>query len=348
MTDRTGIDCMGAGQQRHLVLVTDAWEPQVNGVVRTWQEMVVRLERRGWRVSVIHPGQFRCRPLPSDPEIAYAWNVWPELPRRLRALQPDALHLVTEGPLGMTARIWCGLHGYRFTSSYHTRFPEFIQERMGIPLLGTYALARWFHNRADRTLVPTPSLMRTLQARGFRRCVPWTHGVDTQRFHPSLRTELPWPRPIALYVGRVSVEKNLEPFLSLQMAGTKLVVGDGPARADLEARYPGAHFLGVREGAELAQLFASADVFVFPSRTDTFGLVLLESLASGTPVACYPVTGPVDVVNDASVAGLDEDLGRAVSHALGCSRQRCRAYAEAMSWDEAERILEDALVPMRR
>ncbi len=339
---------MGAGQQRHLVLVTDAWEPQVNGVVRTWQEMVVRLERRGWRVSVIHPGQFRCRPLPSDPEIAYAWNVWPELPRRLRALQPDALHLVTEGPLGMTARIWCGLHGYRFTSSYHTRFPEFIQERMGIPLLGTYALARWFHNRADRTLVPTPSLMRTLQARGFRRCVPWTHGVDTQRFHPSLRTELPWPRPIALYVGRVSVEKNLEPFLSLQMAGTKLVVGDGPARADLEARYPGAHFLGVREGAELAQLFASADVFVFPSRTDTFGLVLLESLASGTPVACYPVTGPVDVVNDASVAGLDEDLGRAVSHALGCSRQRCRAYAEAMSWDEAERILEDALVPMRR
>ncbi len=339
---------MGAGQQRHLVLVTDAWEPQVNGVVRTWQEMVVRLERRGWRVSVIHPGQFRCRPLPSDPEIAYAWNVWPELPRRLRALQPDALHLVTEGPLGMTARIWCGLHGYRFTSSYHTRFPEFIQERMGIPLLGTYALARWFHNRADRTLVPTPSLMRTLQARGFRRCVPWTHGVDTQRFHPSLRTELPWPRPIALYVGRVSVEKNLEPFLSLQMAGTKLVVGDGPARADLEARYPGAHFLGVREGAELAQLFASADVFVFPSRTDTFGLVLLESLASGTPVACYPVTGPVDVVNDASVAGLDEDLGRAVSHALGCSRQRCREYAEAMSWDEAERILEDALVPMRR
>ncbi len=339
---------MGAGQQRHLVLVTDAWEPQVNGVVRTWQEMVVRLERRGWRVSVIHPGQFRCRPLPSDPEIAYAWNVWPELPRRLRALQPDALHLVTEGPLGMTARIWCGLHGYRFTSSYHTRFPEFIQERMGIPLLGTYALARWFHNRADRTLVPTPSLMRTLQARGFRRCVPWTHGVDTQRFHPSLRTELPWPRPIALYVGRVSVEKNLEPFLSLQMAGTKLVVGDGPARADLEARYPGAHFLGVREGAELAQLFASADVFVFPSRTDTFGLVLLESLASGTPVACYPVTGPVDVVNDASVAGLNEDLGRAVSHALGCSRQRCRAYAEAMSWDRAEEILESSLVPMRR
>lgn len=339
---------MGAGQQRHLVLVTDAWEPQVNGVVRTWQEMVVRLERRGWRVSVIHPGQFRCRPLPSDPEIAYAWNVWPELPRRLRALQPDALHLVTEGPLGMTARIWCGLHGYRFTSSYHTRFPEFIQERMGIPLLGTYALARWFHNRADRTLVPTPSLMRTLQARGFRRCVPWTHGVDTQRFHPSLRAELPWPRPIALYVGRVSVEKNLEPFLSLQMAGTKLVVGDGPARADLEARYPGAHFLGVREGVELAQLFASADVFVFPSRTDTFGLVLLESLASGTPVACYPVTGPVDVVNDASVAGLDEDLGRAVSHALGCSRQRCREYAEAMSWDRAEEILESSLVPMRR
>lgn len=339
---------MAAQRERHLALVTDAWEPQVNGVVRTWQQMIARLTERGWRVSVIHPGQFRCRPLPSDPEIAFAWNVWPELPRRLRALAPDALHLVTEGPLGMTARIWCGLHGYRFTSSYHTRFPEFIQERMGISLLGTYALARWFHNRAERTLVPTPSLMQVLESRGFRHCVPWTHGVDTVRFHPSLRVALPWPRPIALYVGRVSVEKNLEPFLSLPMAGTKLVVGDGPARADLEARYPNAHFLGVREGEELAQLFASADVFVFPSRTDTFGLVLLEALASGTPVACYPVTGPIDVVNDASVAGLDEDLGRAIEHALTCSRVRCRAYAEAMSWDEAERILEDALVPMLR
>ena len=339
---------MAAQNKRHLALVTDAWAPQVNGVVRTWQEMVARLERRGWQVTVIHPGQFRCRPLPSDPQIAYAWNVWPELPRRLRALQPDALHLVTEGPLGMTARIWCGLHGYRFTSSYHTRFPEFIQERMGIPLWSTYALARWFHNRAERTLVPTASLLRALEARGFRRCVPWTHGVDTERFRPELRGELPYARPVALYVGRVSVEKNLEPFLGLKMAGTKLVVGDGPARADLEARYPEAQFLGVREGEELARLFASADVFVFPSRTDTFGLVLLEALASGTPVACYPVTGPVDVVNDASVAGLNEDLGRAVEHALACSRQRCREYAEAMSWDCAEAILESALVPMRR
>lgn len=339
---------MVAQSERHLALVTDAWEPQVNGVVRTWQQMIARLTERGWRVSVIHPGEFRCRPLPSDPEIAFAWNVWPELPRRLRALAPDALHLVTEGPLGMTARIWCGLHGYRFTSSYHTRFPEFIQERMGIPLLGTYALARWFHNRAERTLVPTPSLMRVLESRGFEHCVPWTHGVDTARFHPSLRAALPWPQPIALYVGRVSVEKNLEPFLSLPMAGTKLVVGDGPARAELEARYPNAHFLGVREGEELARLFASADVFVFPSRTDTFGLVLLEALASGTPVAGYPVTGPIDVVNDASVAGLDEDLGRAVEHALTCSRARCREYAEAMSWDEAERILVESLVPMRR
>ncbi len=339
---------MAVQSERHLAVVTDAWEPQVNGVVRTWQEMVRRLKRRGWRVTVIHPGEFRCRPLPSDPEIAYAWNVWPELPRRLSALRPDALHLVTEGPLGMTARIWCGLHGYRFTSSYHTRFPEFIEERMGIPLWGTYGLARWFHNRAERTLVPTESLMRVLEARGFRKCAPWTHGVDTARFRPELRGELPFARPVALYVGRVSVEKNLEPFLGLKMAGTKLVVGDGPARAELEARYPEARFLGVREGEELARLFASADVFVFPSRTDTFGLVLLEALASGTPVACYPVTGPVDVVNDASVAGLDEDLGRAVEHALTCSRERCREFAEARSWDAAERILEGALVPMRR
>ena len=333
--------------RRHLALVTDAWEPQVNGVVRTYQEIVERLRARGWRVTVIHPGEFRCKPLPSDPEIAYAWDVWPKLPRMLRALAPDCLHLATEGPLGMTARIWCGLHGYRFTSSFHTKFPEFILERMGIPLFWTYGLAKWFHNRAERTLVPTPSLLRYLESRGFNRCRPWTHGVDIERFHPSRRRELDYPRPIALYVGRVSVEKNLEPFLSIKMPGTRLIVGDGPERAALEERYPEAHFLGVRTGEELATLYASADVFVFPSRTDTFGLVLLEALASGTPIAGYPVTGPIDIANDAAVGGIEEDLGKAINRALACSRQDCRAYAEQMSWDEAERIFEATLVPMR-
>jgi len=330
----------------HLVLVTDAWEPQVNGVVRTYQRIVAQMRADGWQVTIISPADFRCIPLPSDPLIAIAANPWPRLTRRLKALKPDYIHLATEGPLGMTARKWCGWHNYRFTSSFHTKFPEFIYERMGIPLFFTYGLARWFHNRAAVTLVPTPSLLKDLVARGFTQCRQWTHGVDTVRFHPSKRAPLDYPKPVLLYVGRVSIEKNLEAFLSLTIPGTKLIVGDGPARKDLEARYPDAVFLGIREGEELARLYASADVFVFPSRTDTFGLVLLEALASGTPIAGFPVTGPIDVANDANVGGISEDLAQAIAHALTCSRQECRAYAERFSWAEAERIFVDALVPI--
>ena len=316
------------------MLVTDAWEPQVNGVVRTYQRIVADLRTAGWNVTILHPGEFYCVPIPGDPHIPLAVNVWPLLARRLKALKPDYLHLATEGPLGMTARIWCGLHGYRFTSSFHTKFPEFIDERIGIPLFLTYGLAKWFHNRAAATLVPTPSLLHDLQKRGFRRCVQWTHGVDTVRFHPSRRIDLPYAKPVALFVGRVSVEKNIEAFLKLQLTGTKVVVGDGPLRAALEARYPEAVFLGEKFGDELSALYASADVFVFPSRTDTFGLVLLESLASGTPIAGFPVTGPIDVANDATVGGISEDLGEAVLHALRCSRAACRSFAEKFSWDE--------------
>jgi hypothetical protein len=246
----------------------------------------------------------------------------------------------------MTARRWCGHHHYQFTTSFHTKFPEFILERMGIPLFLTYGMARWFHNRAAATLVPTPSLVADLQARGFTQCRQWTHGVDTERFHPSRREPLPYPGPVQLYVGRVSVEKNLEAFLSLSTPGTKLIVGDGPARAELQAKYPSAVFLGIREGEELARLYASADVFVFPSKTDTFGLVLLEALASGTPVAAFPVTGPVDVVGSAPVGGLSDDLAQAVRTALTCSRDLCRSFAEPFSWAQAERIFMDALVPL--
>lgn len=333
-------------KQKHLVLVTDAWEPQVNGVVRTYQRLVGRLRESGWRVTIIHPGEFHCIPLPSDPLIAIAANPWPKLTRRLKSLKPDYIHLATEGPLGMTARRWCGHHHYRFTTSFHTKFPEFIFERMGIPLFFTYGMAKWFHNRASATLVPTPSLLKDLEARGFTQCRQWTHGVDTERFHPSKREKLEYPGPILLYVGRVSVEKNLEAFLSLKTPGTKLIVGDGPARAELEPKYPGAIFLGIRQGEELARLYASADVFVFPSRTDTFGLVLLEALASGTPIAGFPVTGPIDVANDAAVGGISEDLGEAIRHGLKCSREECREYAERFSWAEAERIFVEALVPM--
>jgi glycosyltransferase involved in cell wall biosynthesis len=332
---------------RHLALVTDAWEPQVNGVVRTYQRIVGDMRQAGWTVTIIHPGEFRCVPLPSDPQIPIAYNVWPRLTRRLKALRPDYIHLATEGPLGMTARKWCGFHNYRFTTSFHTKFPEFIVERMGIPLFFTYGLAKWFHNRSSAMLVPTPSLLKYLESRGFRHGKQWTHGVDIERFHPSRRVELGLPKPVALYVGRVSVEKNLEPFLSLDMPGTKLIVGDGPGRAELEARYPEAKFLGIKSGEELTALYASADVFVFPSRTDTFGLVLLEALASGTPIAGYPVTGPIDVANDANVGGISEDLGEAIAHALQCSREECRRYAEQFRWDEATRIFIETLTPMR-
>jgi glycosyltransferase involved in cell wall biosynthesis len=332
---------------RHLALVTDAWEPQVNGVVRTYQRIVGDLRAAGWRVTILHPGDFRCVPLPSDPQIRVAADVWPKLTRRLNALNPDHLHLATEGPLGMTARVWCGFHRYRFTSSFHTKFPEFIAQRMGIPLFFTYGLAKWFHNRSSAMLVPTPSLVKYLESRRFRRCRQWTHGVDVERFHPAKRVELGYARPVALYVGRVSVEKNLEPFLKLEMAGTKLIVGDGPEREALEAKYPGAQFLGVKAGEELTALYASADVFVFPSRTDTFGLVLLEALASGTPIAGFPVTGPIDVANDANVGGISEDLSEAIGHALTCSREECRRYAERFSWDEATRIFVENLVGMK-
>lgn len=329
------------------MLVSDAWEPQINGVVRTYQRLIGDLRDAGWQVTVIHPGEFRCVPLPSDPHIPIAVNVWPRLTRRLKELRPDYLHLATEGPLGMTARKWCGFHNYQFTTSFHTKFPEFIQERMGIPLFLTYALARWFHRRASVMLVPTPSLMTYLKKRGFKRCKQWTHGVDAEKFHPSKRMDLGYAKPVALYVGRVAVEKNLEAFLSLEMPGTKLIVGEGPGREELEKKFPSAHFLGAKYGEELAGLFASADVFVFPSRTDTFGLVLLESLASGTPIAGYPVTGPIDVANDERVGGISEDLGTAIEHALKCSREECRKYAEQFSWDEAERIFVESLVPMR-
>ncbi len=315
--------------------------------MRTYQRLVGDLRDAGWKVTVIQPSEFRCVPLPSDPNIPIAVNVW-RLPRRLRALQPDCVHLATEGPLGMMARLWCGFHGYRFTTSFHTKFPEFIQERMGVPLFLTYALARWFHNGAAATLAPTPSLMTYLRERGFMRCTQWTHGVDAMKFHPSRRTALPYAKPVALYVGRVSVEKNLAPFLSLDMPGTKLIVGEGPGREELEKQFPAATFLGAKYGDELARLFASADVFVFPSLTDTFGLVLLESLASGTPIAGYPVTGPIDVANDERVGGISQDLGVAITHALTCSRDECRKYAERFSWDEAERIFVESLVPMRR
>ncbi len=333
---------------KHLALVTDAWEPQINGVVRTLKVIVDYLKDMGWQVSILEPGDFRTMPCPGYPGIPIAINPWPRLTRKLNKLQPDYIHIVSEGPLGITARLWCAKHGYNFTTSFHTRFAEYLQKHLRLPLGIGYSFLRWFHNGAAATLVPTPSLRRDLIARGFRKCKQWSHGVDTGFFHPSKKIPLDFPRPILLYVGRISVEKNIEAFLSLDTPGTKLIIGEGPLLKSLEVRYPKALFLGMKEDEELTRFYASADVFVFPSRTDTFGLVMLEALASGTPVAAYPVTGPLDVVGDAKVGVLNEDLKVAIDQALKCSRTECRSFAEGCSWEASARIFAETLVPLKQ
>lgn len=245
---------------------------------------------------------------------------------------PCAIHIATEGPLGLMARTHCLRRGYPFTTAFHTRFPEYIHARWRVPVSWTYAWLRWFHRPASGIMVATRSVANELGARGFHNIRRWTRGVDTELFRPRPKAALPWPRPISLYVGRVAIEKNIEDFLRLDIEGTKVVVGDGPQLATLRTRYPEVRFLGTREGEELGSLYAAADVFVFPSRTDTFGLVLLEALASGVPVAAYPVPGPLDVLDGSGAGCLDDDLGAAVRAALCVSPAVCRAHAERFSW----------------
>jgi glycosyltransferase involved in cell wall biosynthesis len=315
-----------------IAIVTDAWLPQVNGVVRTMTRMVEELTGLGHEVRVVSPDLFRSFPCPTYPEIRLA-----VLPRRrlgalLDSFQPCAVHVSTEGPLGRAARAYCRARGYPFTSAYHTKFPEYVQARARVPLRLSYAVLRRFHAASAGVMTATPSLRRELAERGFTHLLPWSRGVDTELFRPRDKGFLALPRPIFLYVGRVAVEKNVEAFLALDLPGSKLVVGDGPQRAELARRFPETHFVGARHGEDLACHYAAADVFVFPSRTDTFGLVLLEALASGLPVAAYPVPGPLDVIGDAGVGCLDEDLRRAALQAVGVPAERCRAYALEFSW----------------
>lgn len=253
--------------------------------------------------------------------------------RRIRDFTPDAVHIATEGPLGLAANRYCRSRGIAFTTSYHTRFPEYVHARCRLPLGISYAFLRWFHGAAERVMVATRTIQDGLEERGFTNIVRWTRGVDTELFRPTPTRLLDLPRPILLYTGRVAVEKNIQAFLALDHPGTKVVVGDGPQRAKLERQFPDAVFVGMRHGEDLARHVASADVFVFPSRTDTFGLVLLEALACGVPVAAYPVPGPLDVVGGTNVGVLDEDLGAAVAGALRIDRAACRRFAEARSWE---------------
>lgn len=298
---------------------------------------------------MITPDQFKTIPCPTYPEIRLAVLPSAKAAQKIEAIKPDAIHISTEGPLGQAVRKHCIRKGYPFTTAYHTRFPEYIHARCRLPLSWSYAHLRKFHNAGSGIMVATQTIEDDLAARGFNNIARWTRGVNTELFHPRPNKDfLDFPRPISVFVGRVAVEKNIEAFLALDLPGTKIIVGDGPARHQLEAKYPDAKFVGNREGDDLALHFAASDVFVFPSRTDTFGLVLLEALASGLPVAAYPVPGPLDVIGDCNVGVLNEDLHQAVLDALELDPTACRKYAEGYSWDRSIDQFFSNLVPFRR
>jgi glycosyltransferase involved in cell wall biosynthesis len=320
-----------------ILVATDAWRPQVNGVVRSLEALADEAERMGVRMDFLTPEAFRTVPMPSYPEIRLAMPSPRRVQRTIERLNPTHIHIATEGPIGWRTRRYCLKNAIPFTSSYHTRFPEYLRARAPVPERWSYAFVRRFHNAGAGIMVATSSLERDLAKRGFRNIMRWSRGVDITRFYPRPGADLGLPRPIFLNVGRVAVEKNLEAFLALDLPGSKVVVGDGPALAEYRARYPAVHFLGAQTGETLATTYAAADVFVFPSLTDTFGLVLIEALASGLPVAAFPVMGPVDVLDGAPVGRLDGDLRAACLAALDIDRARCIDHGRAFTWEASTR-----------
>jgi 1,2-diacylglycerol 3-alpha-glucosyltransferase/glucuronosyltransferase len=330
-----------------IMIVSDAWIPQTNGVVHTLSQTHTALSRFGHVVRFIEPRGFRTFACPSYPEIRIAVAPMSRLVRSFEAFQPEAVHIATEGPLGLAARRFCLRRKLRFTTSYHTQFPQYLRSRWPIPLPLSYAALRWFHAAAHGCMVSTRSLHESLVARGFRNLVRWQRGVDTELFRPRRKDFLTLPRPIAAYVGRVAIEKNIDAFLAMPWSGSKLVIGDGPERARLQTQYPQAIFTGFRFGEDLACHLAAADVLVFPSLTDTFGLVNLEAMACGVPVAAFPVMGPIDVVEDGVTGALDNDLARAAVRALRIPATACRERALQSSWDACTREFEGNLVACR-
>ncbi|BEV73238.1 MULTISPECIES: glycosyltransferase family 1 protein [unclassified Paludibacterium] len=329
-----------------ILIVTDAWRPQVNGVVRTLTETIRELQGFGHEVSMITPETFTTLPCPTYPDIRLSLFPYRKVARMIDSFQPDAIHIATEGPLGLAARRHCLRHGRAFTTAYHTRFPEYIQARTRLPLSISYAWMRRFHNASSAVMAPTQSIVNDLKARGFNNVVLWSRGVDTELFSPGPRDRLEESQPPRfVYIGRVAVEKNIEAFLKLDLPGSKWVVGDGPLLARLKKHYPEVHFAGIFPQPELVRFYRAADVFVFPSLTDTFGLVLLEAMACGTPVAAYPVAGPLDVVGDSGAGVLDQDLRQACLNALALDRQHVRSVAERFSWQAAARQFEHHLHP---
>lgn len=317
-----------------ILIVTDAWEPQVNGVVRTLQATIAELRADGHAVGIVSPDLFRSIPCPTYDEIRLAFAGWRTVGRHIDAFSPQAIHISTEGPLGMAARRWCLKNKFPFTTAYHTRFPEYVAARLPLSPAFVWRFIRWFHRPARHIMVATRSLGHELAGQGLGQTMMWERGVDHALFgagcapHPAFAD---LTRPIQLYVGRVAVEKNIEAFLDTRAPGTKVIVGDGPALAELRTRYPEVVFLGKQTGEALASAYAGADVFVFPSRTDTFGLVIIEALSCGTPVAAYPVPGPGDIVTGGAGV-LDEDLDTAIAGALACRRADARALGARYSW----------------
>lgn len=319
-----------------IMMVTDAWEPQVNGVVRTLKSTARELRAMSHTVDFLTPLEFSTLPCPTYPDIRLSLFPRAKVVRRLLEFEPDALHIATEGPLGIAARRFALTSGLPFTTAYHTRFPEYVRARTGMPLSWTYGFLRWFHGPSAAVMAPTEVVKRDLESHRFKNVVTWSRGVDLDIFTPQRTQRLASAPPIFLYVGRVAVEKNIEAFLELDLPGSKWVVGAGPALKQIQARYPDVNYLGVLSQHELAQVYASADVFVFPSKTDTFGLVLLEAMACGLPVAAYPVTGPLDVIGDSKTAGvMHEDLRTACLEAQKLRREDAAAHARKFSWRAA-------------
>jgi glycosyltransferase involved in cell wall biosynthesis len=329
-----------------ILLATDAWSPQVNGVVRTWQQTIRELEALGHEVEVMHPALGATVAAPRYNEIRLSLAPW-RIVSRAMARPFDAVHIATEGPIGFEARRRCESRRIPYTTSYHTQFPEYMRRYFALPPAVTWRFMRWFHGGARATLAPTQQVTEQLRAHGIARAQTWCRGVDTAQFRPiegGLFADL--PRPVHLYAGRVAREKNIDAFIDAPLPGSKVVVGDGPERARLERSHPHVRFVGYKFGDELAAHYAAADVFVFPSRTDTFGVVMLEANACGTPIAAYPVTGPIDVVREGVNGALDEDLARAAARALHVPRTSCLAHARCNGWGRVAEVLLAHLAPI--
>ncbi|MFM1927508.1 MAG: hypothetical protein RIR28_91 [Pseudomonadota bacterium] len=332
---------------KHLVIVTDAWHPQVNGVVRTLMNTSREIQAMGYKVSMITPEAFRSVPCPSYPEIRLALTTSRTIESRIESLAPDALHIATEGPLGWAARAAARRRGWQFTTAFHTRFPEYVNARTGIPVSWLYALFRHFHSPSKAVLAPTQAIIDDLNKWRFANVTYWSRGVDHGIFFPRCKQTRPNPeKPIFIYVGRLAVEKNIEAFLSLELPGEKWVAGEGPLEATLKARYPSVNWIGVLPQDKLAEVYSQADVFVFPSLTDTFGLVMVEAMACGLPVAAYPVAGPIDVVGTSKAGVLSNDLRQACLACLEIPREAALKRAAQFTWQAATEQFEAALVPM--